>query len=120
MSGAWRQPTDNERRLIEKLLSRDFPGRDALRVQLEAAHVLTIDKEGSLQFRASGPSADVKHRVLAEGYYLDRDGVENGPVVNVLLHVVDGMLNELEIYKDDGSAVERTLEELDVAELHLV
>lgn len=64
-----------------------------------------IDAEGSLLFRVSGPLANLQQRLPTEGYYFDAEGVDYRPAVNVLLHVVEGKLHELEVYKDDGSAM---------------
>lgn len=119
MARAWRQLTDHERRLVEKLLSPEFPGCEALRAQLKTARVSTIDQDGSLQFRVSGPPANVEQRVPAEGYYFDAEGDELRPAVHVLLHVVGGMLNELEVYKDDGSPIEIPLDRVDLGQLRL-
>ncbi|WP_370677186.1 hypothetical protein [Pleomorphomonas sp. PLEO] len=119
MSRAWRQLTDRERRLVEKLLSPEFPGCERLRAQLETARVSIIDADGSLEFRVSGPSTDVEQRVPTEGYYFDAEGVGPRPAVHVLLHVVDGMLHELEVYKDDGSPIETPIDILDLSQLHL-
>lgn len=120
MSRTWRQLTDREHQLIEKLLSSEFPGCDALCAQLKTASVSAIDVDGSLEFRASGPPADVEQRVPTEGYYFDTEGVAPRPAVHVLLHVVDGMLNELEVYKDDGSPIEIPLDILVLSQLRLV
>jgi len=38
-----------------------------------------------------------------EGRYPDGSDDPVGPAVNLLLHVVDGRLHELEVYKDDGN-----------------
>lgn len=92
-----------ESKLLRKLLSIDFPGRDELQAQLGMAECRRIDKNGSLQIRmgvGSRPAAVIA-RVPVEGSVLDGDGV----VVHVLLHVVNGYMNELEIYKEDGSEV---------------
>lgn len=52
--------------------------------------------------------AVVQERVVAEGYYSDEDtGSHDGPQVHVLLHVMEGRLAELEIYKDDGSPIRK-------------
>lgn len=117
MSRAWRPLIDHERRLIEKLLSEEFSGCEALRIQLATASVSSIDADGSLEFRVSGSPAGVKRRVPIEGYYFDTEGDEPRPAVHVLLHVVDGMLLELEIYKDDGSPIEIPLDILDLSQL---
>jgi hypothetical protein len=47
----------------------------------------------------------VKYRIPIEGSCPDTDGV----VIHILLHVVNGYLNEIEIYKDDSSRVNRAL-----------
>lgn len=120
MSQVWRDLTKYERQLIELLLTKDFPGVEALRSQLETARASTIDTEGSLQFRVSGPLADVQLRVPTEGYYFDTEGVDHRPSVNVLLHVVEGKLHELEVYKDDGLAIETKLAALDMSRFHLL
>lgn len=46
---------------------------------------------------------------MSEGYYSDADAcLGEGPHVNVLLHVLEGLLAELEIYKDDGSPIKKS------------
>jgi hypothetical protein len=96
-----RQLTSSERALIDRLLEPEFPGRDELRLQLNTAHAVDLDNGGlALTCDAAG-RAPVKVRVPTEGEYVDRDGI----TVHVLLHVVDGLLRELEIYKDDSSVV---------------
>lgn len=91
--------------MILALLEEDFPGRDALREQAGRLLVRPLDAEGSLQLQASGPPAEVKERVPVEAMLEDVDGV----TIHVLLHVVDGLMNELEIYKDDLKAPRRKL-----------
>jgi hypothetical protein len=78
--------------------------------QLDGLSVKPIDAEGSLSLKP-GPvaaPAQVKDRIVSEGYYSDEDaGLSEGAHVNVLLHVVKGLLAELEIYKDDGSPIKK-------------
>jgi hypothetical protein len=119
MSGAWRPISDREKQVVSVLLSQDFPGNEALRSQLETASVSVIDAEGSLRFRVSGTPATVESRVPTEGYYFDR-GANERPAINVLLHVLGGMLHELEIYKDDGSSIETSIGEVDPDSLRLL
>jgi len=45
--------------------------------------------------------AKVKRRIPAEAEFRDTDGV----LIHILLHVIDGKVNELEIYKEDGSPI---------------
>lgn len=79
------------------LLKEGFPGRQALLEQVPSLSVCPIDKEGSLRLETSGPRAKVKQRVPVEAMQEDIDGV----TIHILLHVIDGLMNELEIYKDD-------------------
>jgi hypothetical protein len=43
----------------------------------------------------------VRRRIPVEASYPDADGV----VVHVLLHVIDGRLDELEVYREDSGSV---------------
>lgn len=66
--------------------------------------VRRIDDEGSLRFQVEGAPAAVAGRVPVEGRY--RDGEDPfEPGVNLLLHVVEGRLHELEVFKDDGAHI---------------
>jgi len=102
---SWRKLTVAEKRVLDRLLSNHFAGRDELTAQVDRATVSRIDREGSLQFRTVGPSALVNQRVPVEGRYPDGSDDPIGPAVNLLLHVVNGRLHELEVYKDDGSDI---------------
>jgi hypothetical protein len=93
-----------ERALLEKLLDCEFPGRDELRRQLDSVAAQQVYDDGTLALRvASGQPAAVKGRVPTEGMCPDVDGV----MIAVLLHVVNGMMDELEIFKWDGSDIVR-------------
>lgn len=99
----FRRLSDYEAQLLGVLLSHEFPGRDELRLQVEDCLVKTIDEDGSLEFRIVTPKANasVKKRVPVEGEWDDTDGI----VGHVLLHVLNGVLSELELYKEDGTVV---------------
>lgn len=101
----FRRPTEKEKRLIERLLEADFPGRDELARQVTHCSVRQVDEEGSLEFdfQVDSNLAPVLKRVPIEAEGTDEDGIR----VHVLFHVVDGRARELEIYKDDGSAIRR-------------
>jgi len=43
--------SDREKQIVNVLLSKNFPGTEALHAQLETASVSAIDAEGSLGFR---------------------------------------------------------------------
>jgi hypothetical protein len=92
-----------ERAIIDVLLEPDFAGRDQLVMQLATAGVsgpasglgypsLALSVDRSL------PAAPVDKRVPTDGYGFDADKQS----VGVLLHVVDGYANELEIYSTDS------------------
>lgn len=93
-----------ENRLLGQLLAVDFPGVAELREQARALTAKPLDLNGSVRLAVStAEPAQVKRRIPVEGTYIDHDGVR----VNVLLHVVDGYLDELEIYRDDSASVQR-------------
>jgi hypothetical protein len=99
-----RKPTVVERSLIDRLLSAEFPGKDELVSQATDALVEPIDTEGSLRFEIkSSVRAPTQKRVPVEAQCADEDEVS----IHALLHVVDGKLAELEIYKDDSSPIRR-------------
>ena len=99
----FRLPSDFERSLFGRMMSRDFPGRNELQAQLQHVEVEAIDSYGSLRLSTSplARPAPVKARVPVEAVGHDSDGVP----VYFLLHVVDGFASELEIYKADGSQI---------------
>jgi hypothetical protein len=100
----FRKPTDVERSLLERLLEAEFPGRDELAPMVRNLLVRTIDEEGGLEVRSNvSGEAPVVKRIPVEAEARDADGFR----VHALLHVVSGRPVELEIYKDDGSAVKR-------------
>jgi hypothetical protein len=105
MGNCYRALDTRESQLLKKLLSHDFPGRDELREQVPFVLCRTIDEDGGLSLKCSaGRPAPVLCRVPTEGTCADLDGVQ----IHVLLHVVDGFVNELEVYKDDSSRVKRS------------
>jgi hypothetical protein len=98
--------SDLESRLLAVLLSTDFPGRDAVAEQVAVASVREIDDNGSLVFAPSDKTpAEVVRRIPVEAELDDSDGV----TIHVLLHVVDGLVKELEVYRDDSGRVQREL-----------
>lgn len=105
-SQGFRPLSELEGQLLAALLSTDFLGRDALAEQVAVASVRKIDRNGSLEFASSdGPPAEVARRIPVEAELDDSDGL----TIHVLLHVVDGFLKELEVYRDDSGPVQRAL-----------
>ena len=101
----WRPLRPAERAVLDRLLSRPFAGDAEIKAQLATAQVRVIDADGSLRFQVDGPFALGRSRVLANACYLDGLGDDFSPHVHLLLHVTDGKLHELEIYKDDGTPI---------------
>lgn len=102
MTGDWHPLAPSERALVDALLADAFPGRDELRAQVAGAHARVIDSDGSFALRATGPSARVIHRVPVTGSTRDDEGIG----VEVLLHVVEGLMVEVEVYRVDGKIVQ--------------
>ncbi|WP_374710308.1 DUF6984 family protein [Paraburkholderia terricola] len=70
--------------------------------QLTHCTVRLIDEDGSFELRVEeSASAPVTSRVPTELYGPDTDGVQ----ISVLLHVVQGRCQEIEVYKIDGSPI---------------
>jgi hypothetical protein len=104
-----RPPTGEELALLERLLSRDFPGRDALMRQIPCVRVRWIDADGSpamlLSFSDGVLPAEVEHRTPPEAEGIAHDS--DGQTIHFVLHVVDGLLNEIEVFREDGQPVQR-------------
>lgn len=98
-----RSLTEVERRILNKLLERPFVGSEEVKKQVLSSVAQPTgdsDNYGSIYLKtSSNVSAPVTSRVPVEGMTRDSDGV----AVDVILHVVDGFINELEIVKADGS-----------------
>lgn len=98
----FRKLSSEETKILDFLLQSDFPGCSELKIQLVNCEVKPIDAEGSIAFNIlKGERANISKRIPVEAQFKDIDGI----YVHILLHVVDGYLSELEIYKEDGSLV---------------
>jgi len=108
----YRPLSDWERRIILRLLlAAPFAGRDDLLSQVEKATARSIDEDGSISLKCSlTQKACVTTRIPVEGEARDTDGM----TIHYLLHVVNGAIDELEVYKDDSSRVLRQAEPEDV------
>jgi hypothetical protein len=64
--------------------------------------VTRLDEDGSLRLDPGDTiPAAVKRRIPVEASYPDADGV----IVHVLLHIIEGRLDELEVYREDSGRV---------------
>ena len=104
---SFRPPSAAERTLLAAFLRAAFPGSPALAEQLPEVRSRRIDADGSLALEPSPGvlRADVIRRIPVEAELEDTDGV----TIHLLLHVVNGLMHELEIYKDDSSPVRRSI-----------
>jgi hypothetical protein len=100
----WRPPAELELQYLARLLEQPFPGRDELAAQLRTLEVEPCCSCGcgSLALRSNGgPPAPVTTSPPVNANTADRDGTS----IEVLLHVRDGFLRELEIYRVDNRGV---------------
>jgi hypothetical protein len=94
---------EHTKRIFGALMAVPFPGRGQIARQVAVARCRKIDAEGSLALRATdAPWADVVRRIPVEAEVEDLDGV----TIHVLLHVIDGYIDELEIFREDSAALQ--------------
>ncbi|MCI0561256.1 MAG: hypothetical protein MN733_22445 [Nitrososphaera sp.] len=101
-----RQLYSNEIRLLEFLLTSPFSGRDELQRQVVSAKVSGECSCGcpSIILSTEQSPADrafVRGRIPIEAEGYDSDGVK----IHFLLHVVEGYLSELEIFREDSRPI---------------
>ncbi len=95
---------ERENSILRRLLKEEFQGRDEIAQQVANALVEEIDADGSVRFSiTTAVRAEVLYRVAVEGWAYDSDGVS----IHFLLHVVDGKVDELEVFKADGSRISK-------------
>jgi hypothetical protein len=113
-----RELTEYERRVANALLDTEFSGSEILKRQFEHATarlMKTDDNYGSIVITTKSPEpANIKNRVPVTA--LTRD--ESGGPVEILLHVVNGSVHELEFVRLDGKPMVG-LPRLDILKVHL-
>lgn len=98
----WRNPTEYERQILDRLLSQEFPGKAELKLQLQECEVRTISDMGTFAIRpCCTPIAPVVERIPVEAVADDLDG--HG--IHFLLHVIQGVASELEVFTDTAFPV---------------
>jgi len=101
---AFREPTGEERALLDRLMQGDFPGRDELARLLVNIFVRNIDADGGLELQTQVQGrAPVTKRIPIEAEARDEDGI----AIHALLHVIEGKPVELELFREDGRNVKR-------------
>jgi hypothetical protein len=100
---SFREPSSHERAIIAKLLEADFVGRADVAIQLADFKVRPMDENGSSEIltRDDAPVAKVSFRCPVEAQTLDLDGMK----IVLALHVVDGRVQELEVFRIDSQKV---------------
>lgn len=102
-----RELTAEETRITARLLEAEFASASEVREQARRSSVRAQDYGGVLVLAfdtsAGLPTARVKHRVPVEAQAPDADGV----MIHLLLHVVDGVLTEIEIFREDSKPIRR-------------
>jgi hypothetical protein len=99
-----RDMTYDERRILDRIFAQLPAAKEELEEQARASKVISLDEDGSLQFGVAPsipPSAKLADRVPVTAIFDDDDGIP----VYLLLHIQEGKLFELEIYKADGSKI---------------
>jgi hypothetical protein len=115
----FRPLSDYEQAVITRLFEVEFPGREELKDQVSHAEASLIpatgDNYGSINIRTSSDRrAVVENRVPVISMTKD----EGGAHVEILLHVIDGKINELEFVRMDGAPMVG-LPRLDLMQLHV-
>jgi hypothetical protein len=79
-------------------------GRDQLIAQMPTLRVSAdCSSCGSLEFANVGQNPQIEQRIPVEAVGFDEDGAP----IHLLLHVVDGAISSLEVYREDGTEVGR-------------
>ncbi|MGH9525438.1 MAG: hypothetical protein ACRD2F_02090 [Terriglobales bacterium] len=95
-------PTAWETAMLGRLAAADFPGKEEVAEQVANCVVMTADRDGSLLIMPStGAPAPVVKRVPVEAEAVGPDG----RTLHAELHVLRGVVTELDLYCEDGSPV---------------
>lgn len=132
-SEGWREIAPAEHALLLHLLRGEFQGKEEILRQMDSVEVMPVGSEGSLKLRTSGPLAKVKDNdapsprandlIAVEGFYDDepidqRPFIGIGKLVRLALHVTDGRISELEIYKENGGPILTSPYEIDLSKVY--
>jgi len=101
-----------ERRMLHAMISTELPDGEILIRQIDSSRVKAIDEVGSLKFSVSCDELyDDVSGPLITAQQEDVDTVPGcGPYINFLLFLRDGVVDELEVYKDDGGRILSTFD----------
>jgi hypothetical protein len=104
---AVRELSSEELHIIGRLLEPQFPGAPELREQAGRSAVRLQDYGGVVVFAFETPAgvtpARVEQRIPVEAEAADADGV----TIHFLLHVIGGVLKEVEVFREDSEPIRR-------------
>ncbi|WP_338552533.1 hypothetical protein [Paenibacillus sp. KS-LC4] len=113
-----RRFSEEERSWLSKMLSVDFPGIQVIKDQLNNCHVIGICACGcktiDLEVESGTRRFPLEARIPVEMICND----EGCPIV-FNLHIVDGYLNELEVYRADSQPINKKLVNLDGCKINI-
>ena len=101
---------EDEWKILNKMLSVDFDGKDAIADQLKTAEVICYCSCGcktiDIQVDENMPSYEYEKRVPVGLKTISTDGV---PII-ASIHIVNGYICELEIYRADSEKIEEDID----------
>jgi hypothetical protein len=95
----YRELNKNEKEIIDALLAQNFSNRDVIKEQIHSSLVRNCCECGCLSIELSTKSKQIiknKERIPVEADYYS-----NNKLYQILLHIVDGKVNELEFVDYD-------------------
>jgi hypothetical protein len=100
-----RDLSDNEWKILNKILSINFSGKDLIYKQLKTAKVISCCPCGcktvDIQVDDTLPKYELNKRIPVELKTFSKDGI---PII-ASIHLVNGYINELEIYRADSGQI---------------
>ncbi|WP_397516983.1 DUF6984 family protein [Rhizobium ruizarguesonis] len=106
-----RDLTSHEQEIIRSLLSGAQSTRGYRELDISRYRAKTIDDFGSLELIPRDLKIDTSlpRHPLVSAYFSDENRPEPGALVNIILFSRDTILSELQIYKSDGSPLQREI-----------
>jgi hypothetical protein len=100
----FREPSEEERRLLERLLEAEFPGRDELAPLLRAVRVRAVEERVGLQLE----SQVAGRAPVVQAFPVEAEGKdEDGAPIHVRLVVLNGRPSALHYYREDAVIVKK-------------
>jgi hypothetical protein len=101
-----RDLSEAEGGLLDFLLADPFSGRDALRGQLDGTQVVGECSCGCKTITLAVPEGSEPARLTMRVPVEAQSQLGDEKPIGVLLHAPEGLLEELEVYREDGEALE--------------